>query len=276
MTKRLMGLAVLLVSAVLGVVVTAAMAAPAPEKKRTAADVARAEKAAREHLDRLKGAAGAIEYVKDEAVVAALPNDFFFTVLFRQYPVARVTPEGLKASNVFAVDGEGKVEVLTDAKMLEKFFKDHLRPAREEAQMKEDVKAWLRLVQVIHQDGFFQFSLMDDSVKVTSEKGGKAASGTVVAMRGGSGTLSGTLTFDEAGKLTKATEESKLRPGPRPICQATKLLDRDPLVRRMAEQDLLIMGSAARGYLDEQRARAVPELQQAIDRIWQRIQNAEK
>jgi hypothetical protein len=29
----------------------------------------------------------------------------------------------------------------------------------------------------------------------------------------------------------------QLRAGPRPICQATKLLDRDPIVRRMAEQD---------------------------------------
>jgi hypothetical protein len=39
----------------------------------------------------------------------------------------------------------------------------------------------------------------------------------------------------------------------------------------MAEQDLLIMGRAARGYLDEQRARATPALRKAIDRIWERI-----
>jgi hypothetical protein len=42
-------------------------------------------------------------------------------------------------------------------------------------------------------------------------------------------------------------------------------------VRRMAEQDLLYMGRAAREYLQEQRARATPELQRAIDRLWQRI-----
>jgi hypothetical protein len=63
----------------------------------------------------------------------------------------------------------------------------------------------------------------------------------------------------------------ELKPGPRPICQATKLLDADPVVRRMAEQDLLVMGRAARPYLDEQRAKAAPELQKAIDRVWERI-----
>jgi hypothetical protein len=44
-----------------------------------------------------------------------------------------------------------------------------------------------------------------------------------------------TLTFDGGGKLARVAEGGKLRPGPRPICQATKLLDPDPLVRRMAE-----------------------------------------
>jgi hypothetical protein len=39
----------------------------------------------------------------------------------------------------------------------------------------------------------------------------------------------------------------------------------------MAEQDLLIMGRAARPYLEEQRARARPELRRAIDAIWQKI-----
>src|SRR6184192_2360441 len=65
---------------------------------------------------------------------------------------------------------------------------------------------------------------------------------------------------------------SAIRPGPRPICQATKLLDPDPLVRRICEQDLLIMGLSARDYLMEQRARATPELRAALDRLWEKIQ----
>ena len=69
----------------------------------------------------------------------------------------------------------------------------------------------------------------------------------------------------------QVNEEAKIRPGPRPICQATKLLDADQIVRRMAEQDLLYMGRAAHEYLMQQRAQAAPDLQQAIDRLWQRI-----
>jgi len=39
----------------------------------------------------------------------------------------------------------------------------------------------------------------------------------------------------------------------------------------MAEQDLLVMGKAAGDYLAGQRARADRKLQNAIDRIWERI-----
>jgi hypothetical protein len=49
------------------------------------------------------------------------------------------------------------------------------------------------------------------------------------------------------------------------------LLDRDPIVRRMAEQDLLVMGRAATLYMEQVRATARPKLQRAIDRVWQRI-----
>ena len=81
------------------------------------------------------------------------------------------------------------------------------------------------------------------------------------------------MTLGPAGSFVNVLEKSALRPGIRPICQATKLLDRDPIVRRMAEQDLLVMGRAAKPYLDQIRVTAQPKLQQAIDRIWQRILN---
>ena len=73
------------------------------------------------------------------------------------------------------------------------------------------------------------------------------------------------ITLGAAGSLVQIYERSALRPGIRPICQATKLLDRDPIVRRMAEQDVLVMGRAAKPYLDQVRATARPKLQQAID-----------
>ena len=91
-------------------------------------------------------------------------------------------------------------------------------------------------------------------------------------MQGGNGELTAALEYGKDGKLAKVVETAKIRPGPRPICQATKLLDADPIVRRMAEQDLLIMGLFARDYLMEQRELATPELRAAIDRVWQQIQ----
>ena len=85
-----------------------------------------------------------------------------------------------------------------------------------------------------------------------------------------------TVTIDKDGKFAKAEEKVDLHPGPRPKCHATKLLDPDPVVRAIVEQDLLIMGKAAKPYLDEQRAKAAPELQAAIDRIWERILAGER
>ena len=40
----------------------------------------------------------------------------------------------------------------------------------------------------------------------------------------------------------------------------------------MAERDLLYMGRPAKEYLDEQRRKVSPELQQTIDRLWKRIE----
>jgi len=246
-------------------------AAPAPrEGKLTAEEVARAEKAAKQKLEDLKGGYGLLQPIKDEALGEVFPRHAFFSVLFRQYPVARVVPEGLKASNVFAV-GADKVQVITDPRGLEAFFRAHLPAGAGDARLKQDARAWLRLAQQLRQDGFFRFGLVEDSLKVTPGKGGKAVSGTAAVMAGGSGTLGATLSFNEAGKLTGVRAIDKVREGPRPICQATKLLDRDPVVRRMAEQDLLLMGRAAKPYLDEQRARAPAELRRAIDRLWRRI-----
>jgi hypothetical protein len=264
----------LLSAVVLGCAVTAA---PVPEQKKlTPGEVAKAEKAAREQLAKLKGDAGMLQHIQDEPLGRALPRWAFFSVLFRQYPVARLAPPGLKSSNVFAVGPDGEVLVLTDAGELEKFFKAHLPPVKTDDELKDAARAWLRLTQQFRQDGFYKFALMDDATKVAPAGAGKAVRGKVVVMAGGNGAIDAALTFDGAGKLARAVESGKLRPGPRPICQATKLLDPDPLVRRMAEQDLRIMGKAAKEYLDEQRGKATPELRRAIDRLWRQIEREER
>jgi hypothetical protein len=127
---------------------------------------------------------------------------------------------------------------------------------------------------VFSQDGFYTFG--DAYVRVTTfADGSLQVSGRVRVTAGGKGHIRATLDFDSNGCLKEVSEVRRVCPGVRPICQATKLLDPDPLVRRMAEQDILVMGTAAKGYLDEQRAKARPELQKAIDRIWKRIVDEE-
>jgi hypothetical protein len=246
---------------------------PKPVRKKPAQeDVEKAGKAVRAYLDRIKGGHAQCQPLADASVERLLPAYAFFSVRFRQFPVAQRYPAPLKASNVFAVGRDGAVHPLTTAKNLEKFFKDRLPALLSKARAVDAAHAWMRLSQELIQDGFYRFRLEKDGTRVGGRRGGgRAATARVVVMAGGNGTLLATLNFDRAGKLDSVKEEIKIRRGPRPICQATKLLDQDPVVRAMAEQALLDMGRAAQPYLDEQRARASPALRKAIDRIWQRI-----
>ncbi len=235
-----------------------------------AEDSAKAEKAVKDFLAEKKVEAP-VTPVTDEALKKAFPDTSFFAVVFRLYPVARLPPEPLKAQNVFAVGKDGKPAQITDAKGLESYFKDHLKGVKDDAAAKQAAGAWLALAQTFHQDGFYKFSVPKNDLKVADEKGERKASGKLVVTQGGKGDLMATLTFDDKGKLAKVGEENAIKPGVRPICQATKLLDADPLVRRIAEQDILVMGRACKDYLDEQRAKASPELRKKIDRMWKRI-----
>jgi len=246
--------------------------APAADKdKPSADDLKKAEKQVQDKLEEMKGTAAKVDAIADDAVSAALPGHLFFTALFRQFPVGRVPPEGLKVQNIFAVSPKGELKVITDPKGLEDYFKAQLAPTKEEKAVTNAGLAWLRLAQEFSQDGFYKFKTVQEGTKATPEKDGYKVAARTAATQGGNGEISIELIFDGDGKLTKAVVTSALKPGPRPICQATKLLDADPLVRQICEQDLLIMGRAAKDYLDEQRAKASPELQKAIDRLWERI-----
>jgi hypothetical protein len=231
--------------------------------------VEKAKKQLLEHLgDKVKN--GQVLHIDAAVLSKSFPGHEFFALRFRIYPVARVMPEGMKPSNVFAVSKDDKVEHLKDAKVLETFFRRNGTAAKNEETAGDLAQGWLWLAQEFVQDGFYKFKVGKAEVK---SAGGKiaSASDTAVVMAGGNGEMQVTLTFDNAGKVEKAAQTQKIKPGPRPICQATKLLDPDPVVRRMAEQDLRYLGLAARDYLMEQRAGATPELRRAIDRLWERI-----
>jgi hypothetical protein len=234
--------------------------------------VDKGQAALKEHLEKIKGAYGQVLRLDAAPLNQLFPEDVFFAVRYRIYPVARKLPEGMKPSNVFVYDN-GKLTHLADVDRLDKFFKERLPAVKDEATAKKAAQAWLWLSQEFAQDGFYKFVVSgDDATRVADADGQKKVKAKATVMAGGNGEMDLELSFSGEGKLTAFNFQSKVRPGPRPICQATKLLDADPIVRRMAEQDLLYMGLAARDYIMEQRALAGPELRRAIDRLWHRIE----
>jgi hypothetical protein len=218
-----------------------------------------------------RGASGAVvRPITDDYVGRTFPSFSFFGVIFRQHPIAVLCPQtqDLKCSNVFFVKS-GRVDFVATIPDLKFFFSAELGPAPSENAAADAASTWLRFSEELKQDLFYTFSTPEISYMPREEVTRVRGHAAVIA--GGEGQIDVLITLGAAGSLVQIYEKSALRPGVRPICQATKLLDRDPTVRRMAEQDVLVMGRAAKPYLDQVRATARPKLQQAIDRVWQRI-----
>src|SRR5262249_48859471 len=155
------------------------------------------------------------------------PDHEFFAVRFRIYPVARVLPEGMKPSNIFAVSKAGKVQHLKDEKTLEGFFRTDGPAAKSNDDASALVQSWLSLSPEFLQDGFYKFEVSkevtfqrDDQTKAPTGGNGRA-----LVIAGGKGEINAALKFGQDGKVTTAHDTTKVQPGPRPICQATKLLD---------------------------------------------------
>ena len=273
--KRLLG--ALSIALALCAVAIADDTDPKPiRKKPSKEDIENATKAVHAYLKKIKVSNAKIEHIADDSAAQVLPEYVFFSVRFRQFPVAKKPPDALKASNVLVFGRDDQVHALTTSKELETFFKDKLPALKSKARVEEAALAWLRLSQEFIQDGFYRFQIEKDSTRVSLHKnGGWAATAKVVVMAGGNGTMLAKLSFDKTGRLDTIKEEIKIKRGPRPICQATKLLDKDPVVHAMAEQELLYMGRVAKPYLDEQRAKASESLKKAIDAIWKRIVESE-
>lgn len=215
------------------------------------------------------------------------PASVLYVLRFPQWPVAMAPVPPLGNNNIFVISKEAKdasaVKDARDSKdlvLLTDVNEDSLKQflmktvtATSEAGAETAVEASLALTQELVQDGMFKFAIDQSSVKATKSGAGLKATGQVnVAPAGGnSGSITVNLLFTEKGALAEFKKEVNLVAGMRPICQSTKLLDPDPIVRRMAEQDLLIMGSSAKEYLDWQRTQVSAELRAAIDKIWARI-----
>jgi len=243
-----------------------------PPQQKLPDHVQKAKEVVVEHLNNIKGTDGQVVWLDHESLTKAFPKQAFFAVRYRIYPVARKLPEGMAASNLFVVQ-DGKLEYLKDNKALAAFFKAHLASVAKDT-VDTALSSYLVLGQEFVQDGFYTFEIDTKGFVAAGEgKSISTAKGRAIAMKGGNGEILVEMKLDDQGKVAEATfDRSKLKQGPRPICQATKLLDGDAVVRRMAEQDLLFMGLAVREYLMEQRAVANPELRQAIDRLLEQIE----
>ena len=219
------------------------------------------------HLARLKGAQnGQLLDIKAASLGKSFEHSQFFVLRFRLYPVAIVPQPPLKTNNVFVVSG-GKVTHITDEKTLKKFVKMNLPAAvTDKAAVADATRSWLRLVQEVHKDGFFKFKGPSVEVSDTTSDGVVE----VVPQRGDKGNLTVKMEFVR-GQLRSVTTGGKVFPGIRPKCQATRLLDEDPVIRETMRRDVLVMGRACKWYLDEVRAKASPDLQRAIDEVWQQI-----
>jgi len=212
---------------------------------------------------------GQLIFKSDEATSQVFSKQLFYVLRFRQWPIGMNIPAPLQYNNIFAV--HNGLTLLSDKNQLTKLFQKYVHDVKSNANAGSVAKAWLQLSQELAQDGMFQFSIAEP--EITAEGGTIVATGkAIVDPKGGNmGEITARLTFDAAGDLTAVEESNTVKTGMRPICQSTKLLDFDPIVRKMAEQDLLIMGKSAKLYLEEQRLKSPPELQKAIDDVWRKI-----
>ncbi len=219
---------------------------------------------------------GTLGYIESDALNSLFPTSVFYVLRFPQWPLAIEPPQPLGNNNIFVISKESKaLSLITDGnkELCKQFLIAKLPHTASDEKAIQAVKAALVLFKELSQDGMFKFESEAKSLYANKAAGSIRTSGklSVIPQGGNFGAISVNLTFDSQGALCNVIVEENLQEGMRPICQSTKLLDSDPIVRKMAEQDILIMGSSAKEYLDWQRTQVTPELRQAIDKIWQRI-----
>jgi hypothetical protein len=236
-------------------------------------DLTDAKAKLKEYLDGIKGSeAGVVSELTKDGEAATFPDHVLFSHVIRQFPIAREAPAPLKNANVIAIPKkkDGKLILVTDAKGLETFFKDNARPVKKAEEGDEAVKAWLRCSAELAQDGFFVFTVKAGPGKAEGNTVTVTGEATVGPRNMDKGEIKATLVFKD-GKVTTNETKVNVIAGSRPRCQATKLLDPDPIVRAIAEDSLRVMGSSANEYLAEQYAKASPQLRAAIDRVRAKI-----
>jgi hypothetical protein len=218
--------------------------------------------------------------IQSNEITQVLPGHHFFLIYLVKYPVAYSPPDKQLGTNcIVAIDQDLVIESIPDEYAMEEFYRAHQIKISTKEGCVLAIKAWLHLSQEYKNDGFYTFMVFDDDITVSHVYGDVVewiVDGISRVISGGEGAISVGMVIDFMGLLQYVTEEYELIEGIRPICQSTKLLDPDPIVRKMAEQDLLAMGYKAKDYLFSQRKTASSELQKAMDAIWERIVKLEE
>ncbi len=214
---------------------------------------------------------GRLTLLLDKDLEASCPDHLFYIVRYPQWPLAFSLPEPLGNNNIFIVEKKGTLIHVKDSEGLARVLKEMITATNEEEAARA-LFAWLRLSEELHQDGMYQFG-EPRMIKKQQNDHGITISGAVAPKQqmGNTGEIQAELSFSNHGRLLSVEDVCTLKAGMRPICQSTLLLDPNPLVRRIAERDLLIMGKACAPYLQEQSAKATPALKAEIARIWRQI-----
>src|SRR5437763_808774 len=91
-------------------------------------ELTQARKQVEHVLARLQEAAGKVQPITEDPVVTTFPKYLFFSVVFPQFPRARLIPGPLRSGNVYAVprDRGGQLHLFTDTQGLEAFFRSTL------------------------------------------------------------------------------------------------------------------------------------------------------
>ena len=116
---------------------------------------------------------GQILPIADDSLARVLPGLRFYTLRFRQWPVALAPPDPLDANNLFVVKPDSSVEHIRNSQALESLFRVTLAPVTTDAQARDVTKAWLRLMEESHQDGFYEFSIPNDALQVVAAGAGE-------------------------------------------------------------------------------------------------------
>src|SRR5262245_59591326 len=104
--------------------------------KLTKEQLEKAEAAVKKHVEDTKATNGKLTRLTDEALENALPPFALYSLSFRQFPVARPTPQGYNAANLVSVSKDNKPKVINSQKDLQKFFETNLPAASSDAKLK--------------------------------------------------------------------------------------------------------------------------------------------